>query len=505
MSARLLPRAPARPGTTRASVVGTGPYRRNMALDFDTSHRPRRPADWDELLEAIYSATPADESHALEWKGDVDLTSKQEVARSVAREILGLANRLVAVARDRFDGWAILVLGVEPAHVYPVAVLDSSTLHPQVTAYIGADGPGWDMRYVQFRGHPVLVIEVAPPAAGDRIFALRKPIPAEGKYRTAYGQGTVFVRHQANTDIAGQADFDALAIRAQRGAAADGLEVTVSCEPAIATAYRWDVDRLESWLDGRRQSLMNTIAAAESQRKAETLADVASRAGFPAGFDVLKAMEKAASGLGERVEERRTEEQFRREVERWIGTLRVEAGGLVERFGAVVGVAPQFEVHNPTEFNYASLQVALRMSGAATAVETDDEPPELRWHFTEPPRAFGPYLKPTFTGPWVRGTAVQPLHVAPASPRTERINGGSFVLRPPSINLRPFAREVIEDETVILIPVDRAEAPTLEWSATATNVNGEARGTIDLVPGEPIDLVETFLEASAVQRFPREA
>lgn len=108
-----------------------------MAPNFDTRHRPRRPPEWEALLEAIFKAAPTDETHALEWKWPVDLTDRLEVARSVPRTILAMANRPAQTAKEHFDGRGILVIGVEPNVTHPIAVLDSADLWPRYRRSIG--------------------------------------------------------------------------------------------------------------------------------------------------------------------------------------------------------------------------------------------------------------------------------------------------------------------------------------------------------------------------------
>lgn len=479
-----------------------------MALNFDTSHRPRRPGEWEALLEAIFNATPADETHALEWKGPLDLADRQEVARSVAREILAMANRPVSMAMEHFDGHGILVIGAEPQQVHPIAVLDTSDLDPKVTQFIGADGPGWEMKYVHFRGSECLIIDVAAPVPGDRIFALRKPVTATPKFKTAYLEGAVFVRRQASAVQAVQADLDVLVRRAQVEEVSLSLDVEVTSSPAAVSTFLWDQANVENWLDGHRRRLMQSVEDARNKaaadEKAANIAHAARSAGFPPTVNMFQAMENMTNGLTERVAETRTEADFEAAVDAWITALREDLKQVPERLGAVLAITPTIEVHNRTEVNYSEVEVHLHLSGEGSAYETEEDMPDLKHLLTRPPRRFGPYVRDRLAGPWVHGSnfTPAPMNFGPTAPQTRRTNGGSFTLQMPSIDLRPHRVETIEKETVILIPAHRTEPVVLEWSATATNVNGTRTGSIPLPMEPPLDLFSAFLELCEEQGWP---
>ncbi|NRQ32088.1 hypothetical protein HII36_09590 [Nonomuraea sp. NN258] len=70
----------------------------SMALDFDTRTAPRNHAELKKLVQAVRSASKADETFWLEWKSDLDLNPADKVDKSgrahVARAIIGFANRM---------------------------------------------------------------------------------------------------------------------------------------------------------------------------------------------------------------------------------------------------------------------------------------------------------------------------------------------------------------------------------------------------------------------------
>jgi hypothetical protein len=121
------------------------------------------------LLRAVYEAAPEDESRAVEWKsGYADLTSS-EASFAIARAVLGLANRPVAVAATLFEGVGYVVVGVEPGSLNGQQVPDSAELLNAVHRYTGHGWPYWDGRTLALDGVNVLVVTVEPPHEGDRI------------------------------------------------------------------------------------------------------------------------------------------------------------------------------------------------------------------------------------------------------------------------------------------------------------------------------------------------
>ena len=69
-----------------------------MAVMIDTSCALRTPQQLAGLVQAVVGALPADELDWIEWKAGLDLSGKR-VQGTIARHILGMANRLPADAR----------------------------------------------------------------------------------------------------------------------------------------------------------------------------------------------------------------------------------------------------------------------------------------------------------------------------------------------------------------------------------------------------------------------
>jgi hypothetical protein len=105
------------------------------------------------LVTAIVAASPNDETDWLEWKSGMDLGQKDSHV-TIARHILGMANRRVADAVRQAGGCGYIVIGAEPGSVAGVAEADPADLSQAVEVYLGSAGPSWGASYVPAAGLP---------------------------------------------------------------------------------------------------------------------------------------------------------------------------------------------------------------------------------------------------------------------------------------------------------------------------------------------------------------
>ena len=182
-----------------------------MAVMIDTSRALRTPSELVDLVRAVIQALPSDELDWIEWKIGMDLGSKATQG-TIARHILGMANRKPEDAQGHVQGCGYLVLGAEPGNLPGITAVDPFQLSRGVQPYLGSEGPTWSHHYVQVESHTVLVITVEPPQPGHHIFTLQKEFPvatAKGEAKI-YMAGTILVRHPGRTDMAGPGDIRAL-------------------------------------------------------------------------------------------------------------------------------------------------------------------------------------------------------------------------------------------------------------------------------------------------------
>jgi hypothetical protein len=219
-------------------------------LNFDSTRRPVGPAALESLVRAILNAESVDERDWLEWKLKVD-PSQDEGRFTLARAVLGLANRDPAVAIGDCDGYGYVVVGAShDNHLEPFPPLDATILGGRLRVYLGAAGPRPAFHQVTIDNSSVLVIEVQPPRPRDPIYPLRKNCSG---FRGGAAEGCIFVRRDTATEPASSADIDMLA---HRLLAADRLELrlALSGDPVLVV----DDDRDEAWrayIDAERARL----------------------------------------------------------------------------------------------------------------------------------------------------------------------------------------------------------------------------------------------------------
>jgi hypothetical protein len=119
-----------------------------MAVVIDTSRALRTLGDLSSFVRAIAAALPEDELDWIEWKCAGDLSDKATQG-TIARHILGMANRRPEQAALRAQGCGYLVMGVEPGSLHGITPIDPSQLDQGVQHYLGPDGPAWSLQYVQ--------------------------------------------------------------------------------------------------------------------------------------------------------------------------------------------------------------------------------------------------------------------------------------------------------------------------------------------------------------------
>ena len=197
----------------------------------------------------------------MEWKSSLDLSSK-EGRFSIARAVLGFANRDVKVAGRAFEGVAYVVVGAEVGAVPGVKVIDHADLEQGIRTYL--DGPRWAPHYVQVDGKHVLVVVVEAPRRGDTIHTLLKEFTPDdksessgekSKKRTVSRPGTIYHRGTARTEQAVPAEIEMLVQRAVDGFRDPALELDVSMSASRLVRLDTRPAALTEWLEQHEQSV----------------------------------------------------------------------------------------------------------------------------------------------------------------------------------------------------------------------------------------------------------
>ena len=182
-----------------------------MTLRIDVSRALTTHEERAALARAVVAAQPEDELDWIEWKIAGDL-SKGPTQGTIARHILGMANRLPDRAVLHAGGFGYLIMGAQPGSVPGITRVDPASLGQSVQSWLGTEGPVWWPHYDEEQGVPVLVVTVASPQPGQRAFTLRKALTVTTPtgISKSYPAGTIFVRHPGRTEIAGPGDIQAL-------------------------------------------------------------------------------------------------------------------------------------------------------------------------------------------------------------------------------------------------------------------------------------------------------
>lgn len=305
-------------------------------LSIDTNKPARTRRAQTDLVRAVLDApTSEQETNWLEWKGTLGLTSKAAEA-TIAKAVLGFANRSPDVAARTLEGCACLLVGVEPSALSGVAPIDQAKLEAGVNVYAGT-GVDWSSDYVEVDGKTVLVVTVEPPRWGDPIHPFRKGYLPDGKSADRMPAGAVFIRRSASTERATAADIDMLSARSARQ---PGAHLAVDVRPAAASEIiRIDVspESIDAFVAGEEESLLRRL-------KPQT-----------------NLMETILLSRGNRDHvEYRSEDEYRQEISDYGAALRKELPQLLAARSVLhdLGLL-ELEVVNSTDSTFTSVQVEL--------------------------------------------------------------------------------------------------------------------------------------------------
>lgn len=424
-----------------------------MALDFDMTRAVRSRDAQCGLLRAIVEAPPTEqETHWLEWKGRHDLVSLHARA-TIAKGVLGFANRLPSKAAQQFEGTGYLVIGAEPGGALGVEPVDIAKLEAGVRIYTGG-GPTWRADYVDIDGVQVLLVTVEAPGAGDVIFATHKAFHPHEPTGLKFDMGAIFVRRAASTEPASAQEIEQLSRRAVPD----------------AVPHQHSIDARVSRVNGRslRRLRLDDDALSEAvERKRSELLAPLEQVGAPGTLDLMRVRSDRPP-----IGEHRSRAEYEAEVDSYLLKYR---DGLVERIRArsvACGVGRlDLRVENPTDTNFEKVRIDMRVP-SGVGVVVNEEQAERDARDPVPPRPWG---EKRGIGAQLTGALFEPpvVHAAWKPFIEYEPRRVCFTLS----NLRPDGHERLDPIWLVLDLVTGDEL-TFEWEATATNAAGRCRGQI---------------------------
>lgn len=474
-----------------------------MALDIATDRALRGVSDLRRLLDAVVSADEHDEIDWIEWKSTLDLSGKDGCC-TIARTILGMANRPPESASVACEGLGYLVVGAAPGCVDGVRSVDPAQLDDRIDTYLGgAIGPRWTPTYVTRDERTVLVVTVEAPQLGDPIFSLRKEFGV-------HPSGAVFVRKKGRTVRAIADDMDALQRRLMAKPRAAGSEVDV--RPVGDVPLSWidptsTESSIEDWVSEQRDRLVRDARRLDQVRHShgeddDDLDGVLGATGIYRKFarqqeSVIRMMEQANSlSRFTQQEDTRTLEDFIDQVDRWAEAATEAAGAaLPERYVAAGLGVLAFEIENLSTRFLPDVELEVYF-GFENARGFDDEPD--MHPLPRPPRPFGK-PKPTmdFSSALLSSSLASPMIPSfdNVIGRRTWVEDGSIKVKFHVGDLRPQATDTSDDVYVFLTERPEGGMLTGSWTATMRDQDGLLRGQVEVpVRDEAVDVAELLTD-----------
>jgi hypothetical protein len=455
---------------------------------IDTSRAPRGELTAAELVAAIAAGDDRLERHYLEVKGPLDFTTKPDTEK-LAKFILGAANRMPDLASTAFEGYGVMVIGVNDEGAVGVPPVEMMQLSKRVKPFLGAGGPRWDIIRVPVVDSPneVLVLLVDPPEPGQDPFPCRKS-------GISLTDGRIYTRVEGESREATADEVDLLLKRGKQATAvAANFEVTV-----IGAAYRLAYDNsqtLEKYVNAKRSALLDALPKPKPPTP-----PVRSGSGLrisdligSSGLSNLDAIANVASSMYD--PETRTEDEYRDQVENWAAAFRDQWGRAVEELSGYGLKAVQLKVSNRETTYFQAVEVNVHLEGEVRGVafrESKHWPSIRDLDLPTPPRKWGPRERSFLISPSILAGLNPSEHVAHFS-RVNWTNGGSVDLSVPVGDLRPRGTFTMdEDELVLIVSDSGMENVKGTWSLTASGHDRIFEGTLE-VGVMPVDLTAGLL------------
>lgn len=296
--------------------------------EIDLSKLPAGARGWGEFLEWATRSDDSQERYFLELKSDVDLSSKRG-QHKVAKFILGAANRDPVKAAKRFGGYAVMLIGVGGGRADGIVPFEAKDLEREVKKLTGAEGPGWDYEQIPVAAGRVVIAIIVDPPTG-RIW----PALADGD---GLFNGDVYLRGDGKTEKATGAELQVMLTRVAASGASSALPSIMVDALEQALVVQYDRERLSKYVEDSADELLREIDAPKRPS--------------PFGWEF--------SGLG--VTERRSKEEFRREVAKWREAALAAPESGLEEIAARFAVGIRLRVVNPEEVSLRDVRVDVEL------------------------------------------------------------------------------------------------------------------------------------------------
>lgn len=480
---------------------------------METDFAPIGEARLRQILDAVVAEGDAAEYLGLEAKSDIDPSNKGSGVAKIAKFILGVANRMPAVAAGYFKGYGVMVVGAEKGQAPGIPKgVEAHELADRLKPYLGPNGPRWDLaRLPTSDTHEVLFVLVEPPSDGQPLFPCHKDFqPAEkADAKFALANGDIYVRDKSRTRKALASEVQALL---RRGAPLTP-EVAIDFDVLGRALLVVDTDSGLRDIIAAKSERTRQKAEEEKREAEESARKKAEEArkkwaaerpvGDPTRFlsesaveSIMKTMTPLAPqwrmpgslfGSPEPEVSRDTEEIIKEREERWWNRW----PECRENLCSATAERIRFAVENRAASYLSKPQMVVTIDGAR-AIEPQDAD-DLKAHkvlpFVDKP---GPP-----TGPYGMALpdlldyqAFRPSIANPEVDWTNNADGSVMVVLTPSA-LRPSTLWTSGDDELVLVVLDPASTElTATWSLTAEGIGKRFDGQFTI----PIQRVDDAVE-----------
>lgn len=389
---------------------------------------------------------------------------------TLARLILGFANRDPAVAAKYFGGEAYLVLGVDSGRAEGVSKVDNATIAMQIQSYTGTRGPQFVLDYGRFNNVDVAVITILAAPRAAHIYALEKEFSDNsGPKERLWRNGTIFVRSGTSTEVATAEDIRRLERRLIGGL--QKLTPQVDLEWQKDPHLFWyDEASTEGWLESHREHLFS------QQEKDGTAA--------PGPFDFSRQIMPIFESLG-----KQTTGRYKKDLNDYIA----ECKDLVHEWTQhLVYSSSKFlnvmRMTNTTDEAMLAVRLTLQLPAG---VEVVVDEPYTKW--PDAPVPVGENLPPTSLFKHLDGYEISLARTA--NPQRPTVDADGDMVKV-TFDVGDIAAEDSVPTWPIAVLSSDTELDTsipIRWTVTANNRRGTDKGTLSISRPEKQALMSTVL------------
>lgn len=438
-------------------------------MELDLSRLPTGDSGWLALVDYARGLGDLSEVDWLELKGALpfrDKTDKKRSAVTLARPVLGMANRMPDRAAKNLGGHGVVLVGITGTDIQGTERVDGAVFYDALNPYVGQDGLHWDYRYLQHPEGLVLALVVDPPKWGDPVFTFQKEF-SDGV--TKIREGEILVRVPGKTRPSTSTDMRDLQRRLQGSpAAAASVDASIvgrfhRLHPGAATAL------VQEYADRVAESRLSEVPRESKNNPALTVT-----AFYTGGA------------------ERRQE--FRAEVQQWRNSAAESATQVGLEFLRHELAKEHLRIVNDSDLYLEDARVRFHFPLGVQALPRDDTEYRHRGeHFNfrsvlpNPPPRWSEFSSPAaslaVSIPATRRTLPEVPMIRSSQLEVEQVEDGIWVTWSLG-DLRP-RDTVTSEETIALVTDSDLDHLSARWQVTARGINHVFSGVTTIECAQP--------------------